>query len=333
MGWFRDLKDDLEDVFYDLKHEPLRGIGALIPKIMVMISVVGFVVAYVKFIMSGTYPEQYYTMLSGEVFEAVTMGTIPMMYHKVIVIPIVVLFLIQLVMVLLSFFVYGGGKGKRRVFASLIVVLLSAVGYGILTLVHKNLSEWVVGLLVKILAVIVFIALLVAVISILVEETSQVLKAGINALLLCGVVLPLILAALENIIPLFWIILIGGVLLFFLWIFVFGGSEGGSSSKSYSESSYRAKEPEPVAEKKEEKPVQGKVLQYPASCQVFYHEETFGGALVYVCDYGSLLAKDGKPELKTKIPYADFKSGKIIIEVGYKRVTDAKLIRNYFPYK
>ncbi len=267
-------------------EQPLNSLGQIIPVGMVVASMVGFIVAIIKFIIAGGFSNQI-TSLKGDFFggisEGFTSGTASVLTSGIVSTIISILLFAELLVLIISY--YKTENKAKKIVASIclgigtvlfgVAGFILAVGFGVINLSEQmeikivemltvfdgmQTSTIVNGL--KITAIIGVVALIVFVILMLVSEHKWMIKNTAIALLLSYVILPLVLLLVENIIPMIVgvvaIVVIGGAIFLGGKIFLSGSGEssgsssvGGSVGTSSSTSRTESKPKEKYQQKKE----------------------------------------------------------------------------------
>lgn len=236
----------------------LNSLGQIIPVGMVVASIVGFIVAIIKFIIAGGFSNQI-TSLKGDFFrgisEGLTYGTASVLTSGIVSTIISILLFAELLVLIISY--YKTENKAKKIVASICLgigtVLFGVAGF-ILAVVFGviNLSEQmeikIVEMLtvfdgmqtstivngLKITAIIGVVALIVFVILMLVSEYKWMIINTAIALLLSYVILPLVLLLVENIIPMIVgvvaIVVIGGAIFLGDKILLSGSGESSGSS-------------------------------------------------------------------------------------------------------
>lgn len=240
-------------------EQPLNSLGQIIPVGMVVASMVGFIIAIIKFIIASGFSNQI-TALKGDFFvgisEGFTSGTASVLTSGIVSTIISILLFIELFVLIISY--YKTESKAKKIVASIclgigtvlfgVVGFVLAVGFGVINLSEQmemkivkmltvfdgmQASTLVNGL--KITAIIGVVALIVFFILMLVSEHKWMKKNTAIALLLSYIILPLVLLLVENIIPMIVgviaIVVVGGVMFLGGNIFLSGNGESlGSSS-------------------------------------------------------------------------------------------------------
>lgn len=234
---------------YNFKENPLDSLGQIIPVLIGLTAFIGFIVAYVMFVVSGGYTNQLEYIKENSFLkeEAYTSGTVHIINQGIVSMIINALLCAQFVVIMITYF-------KRepkfmKAFAIIYMVLIGCV-YGFRTILIAILTNKIilpdstlhkmVDLLDKmniesfdivtsaafdviLIGIILFLTLL------LVAKNRWMVGHGTVAFLIAYVVFPLLLLCLENIIPLVlgvvFLVILGAV----MW-FIFGSiaGEGGS---------------------------------------------------------------------------------------------------------
>lgn len=268
------IKENTEETKVSIKYfkeQPLNSLGQLIPVGMVVTSIVGFVVAIIKFVISGGFSNQI-SAIKGDFFggisEGFTSGTASVLTSGVVLTIISILLLAELLVLIIS---YCKTESKvKKIIASIclgigivlfgIAGFILAVGFGVINLSEKMKMKIIEMLTVfdgmqtatlvnglKITAVIGVVALIVFIILMLISDHRWMIKNSAIALLLSYIIIPLALLVVENVIPMIFgiiaIVVIGGVFFFAAKIFLSGDGESSSSSGGgYSGGSYNEKD-------------------------------------------------------------------------------------------
>jgi hypothetical protein len=269
-----------------INEQPLNSLGQIIPVGMVVASMVGFIVAIIKFIIAGGFSNQI-TSLKGDFFggisEGFTSGTASVLTSGIVSTIISILLFAELLVLIISY--YKTENKAKKIVASIclgigtvlfgVAGFILAVGFGVINLSEQMEMKIVEMLTVfdgmqtstivnglKITAIIGVVALIVFVILMLVSEHKWMIKNTAIALLLSYVILPLVLLLVENIIPMIVgvvaIVVIGGAIFLGGKIFLSGSGEssgsssvGGSVGTSSSTSRTESKPKEKYQQKKE----------------------------------------------------------------------------------
>ena len=269
-----------------INEQPLNSLGQIIPVGMVVASMVGFIIAIIKFIIAGGFSNQI-TSLKGDFFggisEGFTSGTASVLTSGIVSTIISILLFAELLVLIISY--YKTENKAKKIVASIclgigtvlfgVAGFILAVGFGVINLSEQMEMKIVEMLTVfdgmqtstivnglKITAIIGVVALIVFVILMLVSEHKWMIKNTAIALLLSYVILPLVLLLVENIIPMIVgvvaIVVIGGAIFLGGKIFLSGSGEssgsssvGGSVGTSSSTSRTESKPKEKYQQKKE----------------------------------------------------------------------------------
>jgi len=207
------------------KEQPLNSLGQLIPVGMVTASIVGFVVAIIKYVLVGGFDNQVAALKGdcfGGILEGFTSGTANVLTSGIVSAIISILLLAELLVLIISY--YKTESKSKKIIASIclgigIVLFCIAggvlsVGFGVIPLSEQmemkivemltffdgvQLATLVNGL--KITVIIGIGALIVFIILMLLSEYKWMIKNSALALLLSYIILPLALLLVENIIP------------------------------------------------------------------------------------------------------------------------------------
>lgn len=243
-----------------INEQPLNSLGQIIPVGMVVASMVGFIIAIIKFIIAGGFSNQI-TSLKGDFFggisEGFTSGTASVLTSGIVSTIISILLFAELLVLIISY--YKTENKAKKIVASIclgigtvlfgVAGFILAVGFGVINLSEQmemkivkmltvfdgmQTSTLVNGL--KITAIIGVVALIVFIILMLVSEHKWMIKNTAIALLLSYIILPLVLLLVENIIPMIVgviaIVVVGGVMFLGGKIFLSGNGESSGSSST-----------------------------------------------------------------------------------------------------
>ena len=176
----------------NFKTNPLDSMGQMIPIIIVLINFVVFIVAYINFIVSGTYMTQTDLIIDkGRLREAFSCGTLNYFIGKINLIIVGVLVLVDYVIMMIVF-VKREAKLKR-IFA-LTDMIVMGISLLLIPLTIKS-GNAIFGLIFG-------IALAGFIILVMYLENKWFVRDWAVALGIAYVVLPVILLFLENIVPL-----------------------------------------------------------------------------------------------------------------------------------
>lgn len=203
-----------------LRENPLDSLGLLFPAASLFIAIIGFVIAYVSFLVNGGYTEQISIIKQEDFVEAFTTGTVYIMYENVIKNSI--LFLVAgAVIVMITAYFRRENKMKKVLLtvdlavcamAGGILAVFIAVDTGKIKLseTHETaireavergelqaLKSFLFGI-----AVVVLVSVIFVLIALLVSQVRWMLFYNVGSCLISFAGLPILLLVLENIIPL-----------------------------------------------------------------------------------------------------------------------------------
>lgn len=325
-------------------EQPLNSLGQIIPVGMVVASIVGFIVAIIKFIIAGGFSNQI-TSLKGDFFrgisEGLTDGTASVLTSGIVSTIISILLFAELLVLIISY--YKTENKAKKIVASICLgigtVLFGVAGF-ILAVVFGviNLSEQmeikIVEMLtvfdgmqtstivngLKITAIIGVVALIVFVILMLVSEYKWMIINTAIALLLSYVILPLVLLLVENIIPMIAgvvaIVVIGGAIFLGGKIFLSGSGES-SGSSSVGRSVGTSSSTSRTESKPKEKYQQKKVYDLNTT---FWRDK--GGNGFFVPEADCIYMKDASGRKTYVCTVHDFEKGNVAIINKRVRVTN-----------
>lgn len=227
----------------NFKTNPLDSMGQLIPVVIVLINFIVFIVAYINFIISGTYMTQTDLIINrGRLKEAFSWGTLYYFIEKMNLIIAGVLTFVDYVIMMIVF-------GKREIKWKRIFVLadMAVMGISLVLIPITNKSSS------SIFRILFGIALVVFIILVMYLENKCFVRDWAVALGIAYVVLPALLLFLENVVPVVAVavmILLGALIIalalgaivlgikIMFWfgklIDIFFDGSGGSSGASYS---------------------------------------------------------------------------------------------------
>ena len=235
---------------------PIENLGFLIPVVMAVFSVICALVGYVLFIVRGGYSNQVSLIKEfgkDGISQGFTSGSAGILTSGSIPKVIWILFFIQMVLMLISYF-KNVGKAKRiimiidLVIIALVIALfvfVFIISMGLLFSSEEQLMSAIsqyesmkVNLKVLLITYGVFavVSFIIFMVLILISECRWMLGYGMLSLGVNYIATPLVVLLLENIIPLvagiLFLAIIGAVLWIGFKVFIEGGEEGSSSSSS-----------------------------------------------------------------------------------------------------
>ncbi|MBB2182797.1 hypothetical protein H0486_07900 [Lachnospiraceae bacterium MD1] len=247
----------------NFKVNPIDNLAVIIPALIVLTMVIGWIVAFIMFIVDGGYLKQITQIrLSGFGFDGVkkslTNGTIHILYGSFVGTIVKVLLCSQSIIILISFF--KKATKVKRVIMIIDLVIAGIIIVGILLLIWLyigkirlsdsqiiSLINFLNGIdkqkkqLFLIVLVVVVVAIVIsALVLILTSESKWMFKDGSLAAL-SFLLFPLALLLVENIIPLIvgalFLAIIACVIWLILYLVASGGLSSGEGASSASSSS------------------------------------------------------------------------------------------------
>lgn len=265
---------EIKEALQDFRENPMEGLIFLLPVVILGISIVSGIVGYVSFIMQNGYKNQFAVIKSEGIMESFTKGTSTFGIKGPIGTTIIILLIIQVLAMLIAYFINSDGNAAMITDIVGVVVLIGGICLtqwqeynwgtsfirGIISFIGKykeldinHVEEIVLGCMG-----IVAIALIIGFGILLAKEYEE----GVLLTLFCAamnyIAIPLIILFLENIIPLLILIVVGIIIVIGLvtGLGESGGSSVGESSVSRTESSSsrnttsKKAEPEKTQERK-----------------------------------------------------------------------------------
>lgn len=265
---------EIKEALQDFRENPMEGLIFLLPVVILGISIVSGIVGYVSFIMQNGYKNQFAVIKSEGIMESFTKGTSTFGIKGPIGTTIIILLIIQVLVMLISYFINSDGNAAMITDIVGVVVLIGGICLtqwqehhwgtsfirGIISFIGKykeldidHVEEIVLGCMgIAAIALIIGFGILLA------REYEE----GVLLTLFCAamnyIAIPLIILFLENIIPLLILIVVGIIIVIGLvtGLGESGGSSVGESSVSRTESSgsrnttSKKAEPEKTQERK-----------------------------------------------------------------------------------
>ena len=327
-------------------EQPLNSLGQLIPVGMVALSMVGFIVAIIKFVIGGGYSNQIMALkwdFFGGISEGFTSGTASILTSGIVSTIVSILLLAELLILIVSY--YRTESKTKKIIASIclgiglvlfgVAGFILAVAFGIINLSEQMEMKIIEMLTVfngmytstivnglKIAAIIGVVALIVFIILMLVSEHKWMIKNSAIAFLLSYIILPLTLLLVENIIPMIGVVV---VLVVLGVVAILGGevllSEGGESSgSSRSSSSGRNISTSSSNSRPESKPKENnqKKLEYNLNT-TFWRDK--GGSGIITPQADCIYVKDVSGYKAYVCTVEDFEKGNVAIINKRVRVT------------
>ena len=234
----------------EFKYTPLLSIGQIIPVVIGLTAFVGFVIAYVMFIANGGYVIQV-NALKAEGFSGIekifTKGTSLFSFQSAIHIIVNVLLAMQFIVLLIVYFSEASIIRKIVTAFDLTVIILAIGIILVFNYVDLEKFKWFEGkyddvaitidrmnvstiefiaLIVSLVAIVAIIAFVILVVN---SDSDWLLGHGTVAALIAHAGAPLVLLALENIIP----AVATAIFLLIVWIIIkvtFLGEKDGDAS-------------------------------------------------------------------------------------------------------
>ena len=236
----------------EFKYTPLLSIGQIIPVVIGLTALVGFVIAYVMFIANGGYVIQV-NALKAEGFSGIekifTKGTSLFSFQSAIHIIVNVLLAMQFIVLLIVYF-SEASIIRKIVTAFDLTVIILAIGiilvfnyvdlenfkwfegkYDDVAITIDRMNVSTIEFIALIVSLVAIVAIIVFVILVVNSDSNWLLGHGTVAALIAYAGVPVALLAFENIIP----AVATALFLLIVWIIIkvvfMGGSEGDSSSE------------------------------------------------------------------------------------------------------
>lgn len=318
--WIGDTKDRMLDAIEDFGTDPLDSLGELIPIAMGGTALIGFVIAYIIFIVQGGYTTQVNIFqLKGMngVEEAFTYGTVHIIYGKVVSSIINALFLGQIIVMMITFF--ANESKMMRIFAIIdfalfVITLITSI---IMTMVSIRTIQRDVAHAARIVFLAAVILLVIFVVLTIIAESRWMLGHGVVALLVSYIFFPLLLLFLENVIPgivgLIILAFMAGII-YVMYMMLLGGLETSGSSAP----------PSPKRQASSENAVQpSRVINIDGDAQLWVEDGGFWGIRIYT--KGLLSGKYDTHAAYYNLDVGEFKKGRIVINVKGKKMTENDL--------
>jgi hypothetical protein len=214
----------------NFKGDIVNNLAVIIPSLVILTMTIGWIVAFMIFVVSGGYSSQIVMIKSnGFSFDAVsaafTNGTVHILYGKIVNLIVGALLCAQVALFLRSFLKESTKIRRITMIIDLVIMGFFAVGTVFLGLIYTRKIELFEkqtlissimdgsagqGIRIVLLAVtVITIAVVISLIILILKATDKwILGHGSLAALLAYTVLPLLLLFVENVIP-----LIAGILL------------------------------------------------------------------------------------------------------------------------
>lgn len=265
---------EIKESLQDFRENPMEGLIFLLLVVILGISIVSGIVGYVSFIRQNGYKNQFAVIKSEGIMESFTKGTSTFGIKGPIGTTIIILLIIQVLVMLIAYFINSDGNAAMITDIVGVVVLIGGICLtqwqeynlgtsfirGIISFIGKykeldidHVEEIVLGCMgIAAIALIIGFGILLA------REYEE----GVLLTLFCAamnyIAIPLIILFLENIIPLLILIVVGIIIVIGLvtGLGESGGSSVGESSVSRTESSSsrnttsKKAEPEKTQERK-----------------------------------------------------------------------------------
>lgn len=245
-----------------LKENPIESLSILMPKGMVLLATISFIISLLSFTINSGFNHQMRGSISNDLF---TTGTVGGMYHGFLRSVINLFLLINVVVIALKYYRETSG-GKKILFVVDNIVLLGTFLFYLLAqyaskssapvfiqMFMYKLFSLIPNLEVKVLGLMIIAGIVFCIIVYKSNHIDMIVR-GLRAFLISYVILPVVLLAIENSIAIvkliFFIIVFGMIVIAVGW-----GAVGSFSSASEGESqpsvSSKPKENKRKGDKKE----------------------------------------------------------------------------------
>lgn len=343
MRKMKEITERTVDTVKNFTKAPIDNLGFLVPVIMAIVSVVAALIGYILYIIHGGYSDQVSLIKefgTDGISQGFTSGSVGLLTGGTIPKVIWILFLVQMIIMLVSYF-KTVGKAKRiimiidLILLTIVIALFTVVvmiSEGPLVFSEEQMMsalsffERVTVNLKAILityAVFAVVSVVTFIVLILISECRWMLGYGMLSLGVNYIAAPLVVLLLENIIPLvsgIVVLAIIGLVIFLVFKIFLGGGDGESTSSSGSYSSGSSpsysrneiKETKPV----EKQPYQ-EVKKYDLNT-IFWRDK--GGCGIMVPQADCIYFKNAWGEKTYSCTVHDFEKGKVAIMNKNKRV-------------
>lgn len=300
----------------NIKNNTLYGLGMLSSALAVVISSIGAIVAYIRFIMQGGYEKQIEYVKNGNIDGATSDGTAYMLFNGGMVALLTILLVISFICLLICFFKSTLGVKKIIIIADLLMTVLivlfffvlhvNTIGTKFIDQVGSENFEYMLWITLAICALIIISFCYVMLHSQCREMFQCIYRMAITVYLF----IPIGLYIVENIITTFVYIItivIIGALICFLFTALIGGENSDNVGKvSSSKSEEIEKSPQP------------KVIEFSGN-HVFYRGKGGYGVSTPTSD---CIYQDGALAQHSYVCTVEaYEKGKVIIMLNGKRVT------------
>lgn len=268
--------EETKNSLKNFKSQTLSSLAQLIPIGMVLVSIVGFIIGIIKFVLSGGFSNQI-SLLNGDLFggfsKGFTYGTVGILISGIVPKIISVFILLELVVLLVLY--YKTENKIKKIIVSICLGLIVIFFNGILLIlgminISKPAQVKIMEMLIVfegiklsggsnglvLMGIIFIIAFIVFLVLIFISEYKWVIKKSMLALLLSYIVFPLALLLVENIIPIIigiivFLMIIGVAIIIFKSNGVSGIRDYSNSGENSSKSHYKENKPKKEHQKVE----------------------------------------------------------------------------------
>lgn len=245
-----DFKDDTIDAIENIKDEPIQSLAYIIPVFVSMVAIIGFLVAYIIFMVNGGYSRQV-DLFQEKNFEAIlqtfSWGTISVVLKGFLPIFEGIFLIIQLVFLVITFYLEESGFRKvlitiNFVIMGLVLAFFLFALWGDANSISKDMDKNTVEIIRK-LVIPMFLVGVISVITFFIQlffsECKEQVVYTLFAIGMSYLVIPLLLLVLENIIPLIIVVIVAVIVGIIFLVLAIGSGSGasGSSGGGYSSSS------------------------------------------------------------------------------------------------
>ncbi|MCC3865672.1 hypothetical protein K0040_15520 [Terrisporobacter petrolearius] len=333
ISWCLKTKERFIGAVKNFKNDPINNLGIIFPVLALIAAILGFVVAYIIFIINGGYTNQISIIKNYGIKEAFTSGTYYIIINGLVKNLILIFLTFELILVLMAFF-KNASITKRAIMSIDLIAgtLVAIVAYiiwaintrkiGLTKQQEINILKAIDGMNIKLFLNISIIICMIIVSIFFILLISDKNRWMLGYIALYGAIslglIPLVLLFIQNVIPLLsWIIMAAMICgIIFVTFSMIGKSNTDVNTEYNRSSSTNNKKSD--SNKKEETHMNYKKREFTGNIK-FYRDKGGHGVFTPQAD---CIYFDGNLHKHNYIcTVKDFETGKFVIIYNGKRLT------------
>lgn len=210
------IQEEYDKSINDFREHPNESLGSIFPVAGGIAAVVGFLVAYIMFIVNGGYTNQIEIIEKSGFNKAFTWGTVPVLYGGVMLFVIGLFLVAQAVVTMRTYFQEATKSKKAVMITDLILIVLAIITMIVFDAINDSdeatKTFYIVFTIVSLVLFFTFIGLILSC------ECRWMAVRIIQLIMVAFIILPVLLLFLENVIPLVIFVIVIAALFLGAWI-------------------------------------------------------------------------------------------------------------------